>query len=62
MDKDLISENDVFGMLGKKRTAVYRLRKKYGFPEPVLSHPARYRLSAVRQWIDEGGVNRKSVV
>ncbi len=58
MDKDLITENDVFNMLGKKRTAVYHLRKKHGFPEPVLSHPARYSLSAINKWLNAGGVNR----
>ncbi|BET97346.1 helix-turn-helix transcriptional regulator [Xenorhabdus taiwanensis] len=58
MDKDLIEEKEVFDMLGKKRTAVYRLRKKHGFPEPVLSHPARYSYSAIREWLDNGGVNR----
>ncbi len=28
MDKNLIEEKEVFDMLGKKRTAIYRLRKK----------------------------------
>ncbi|MDX7992632.1 hypothetical protein [Xenorhabdus littoralis] len=58
MDKDLIEEEDVFAMIGKKRTAVWRLRKKCGFPEPVLNFPARYSLSAIRKWIAKGGVNR----
>ncbi|OTA14483.1 50S ribosomal protein L7/L12 [Xenorhabdus beddingii] len=58
MSNDLIEEKDVFDMLGKKRTAVYRLRKKYGFPEPVLNYPARYRLSAIQKWLDDGGINR----
>ncbi|QPT33450.1 DNA-binding protein [Proteus penneri] len=57
MEADLIDEKDVFKMLGKKRTAIWRLRRKCGFPDPVLNYPARYRLSAINKWLENGGVN-----
>ncbi|EAA8034736.1 DNA-binding protein [Salmonella enterica] len=53
-----MSEQEVSKRVGKKRTALWRLRKKYGFPDPVLTHPAKYSRAAVEKWIAEGGVNR----
>ncbi|EAB2304019.1 helix-turn-helix domain-containing protein [Salmonella enterica] len=58
MITDFMSENEVSELLQKKRTALYNLRKKHGFPEPVLTHPARYSRQAVEKWINAGGVNR----
>lgn len=58
MNSDFMTEKEVFQRLNKKRTAVWRLRKKYGFPEPVLTHPSKYSRAAVEKWIAEGGVNR----
>ncbi|EFU0927463.1 DNA-binding protein [Salmonella enterica] len=55
---DFMSEQEVSKRVGKKRTALWRLRKKYGFPDPVLTHPAKYSRAAVEKWIAEGGVNR----
>ncbi|EHM44335.1 hypothetical protein HMPREF0454_01515 [Hafnia alvei ATCC 51873] len=53
-----MSEKEVFERIKKKRTAVWRLRTKYGFPSPVLTHPSQYSRAAVEKWIAEGGVNR----
>ncbi|WP_424948597.1 helix-turn-helix transcriptional regulator [Cronobacter sakazakii] len=53
-----MSEKEVSERLGKKRTAIYHLRKRHGFPAPVLTHPAKYSRQAVEKWIAEGGVNR----
>lgn len=58
MTTDFITEKEVSDLLQKKRTAIYNLRKKHGFPEPVLTHPARYSRQAVEKWINTGGVNR----
>lgn len=55
---DFMEEQEVFTLLGKKKTAVWRLRKDYGFPKPVLTYPTRYSRKAVVRWIEEGGVNR----
>ncbi|EFH4906736.1 hypothetical protein CG692_13095 [Escherichia coli] len=55
---DFMEEQEVFTLLGKKKTAVWRLRKDYGFPQPVLTYPTRYSRKAVVRWIEEGGVNR----
>lgn len=55
---DFMEEQEVFALLGKKKTAVWRLRKDYGFPKPVLTYPTRYSRKAVVRWIEEGGVNR----
>lgn len=60
MSNDYITEKEVMAELGKGRTALWRLRTKYGFPSPVLSHPARYSRAAVKRWIDEGGINRSA--
>lgn len=57
MESDLIDEKDLFKMIGKKRTAIWRLRRKFGFPDPVLNYPARYKLSAIERWLENGGVN-----
>ncbi|EQA1140080.1 UNVERIFIED_ORG: putative DNA-binding transcriptional regulator AlpA [Enterobacter sp. BIGb0239] len=58
MSTDFMKEEEVMDLLGKKRTALWRLRTKYGFPSPVLTHPSKYSRSAVEKWIREGGVNR----
>ena len=58
MTTDFMSEKEVSDRIGKKRTALYQLRKKKGFPEPVLTHPAKYSRQAVENWIAAGGVNR----
>ncbi|WP_432761147.1 helix-turn-helix transcriptional regulator [Salmonella enterica] len=55
---DFMSEQEVSERVGKKRTALWRLRKKFGFPSPVLTHPSKYSRAAVEKWIAEGGVNR----
>lgn len=54
---DFMEEKEVFELLGKKKTAVWRLRKDHGFPQPVLTYPTRYSRKAVTRWIDEGGIN-----
>ncbi|NCG55164.1 MULTISPECIES: AlpA family transcriptional regulator [Serratia] len=58
MITDFMTEKEVSERVGKKRTALWRLRTKHGFPSPVLTHPSRYSRQAVEQWINEGGVNR----
>lgn len=58
MISDFMSEKEVFERIKKKRTAVWRLRTKYGFPSPVLTHPSQYSRAAVEKWIADGGVNR----
>ncbi|WP_347254348.1 hypothetical protein [Leminorella grimontii] len=57
-DNDFMTKEQVFARIGKKETALWRLRKYCGFPEPVLTHPARFSRTAVEKWIAEGGVNR----
>ncbi|HBB4489291.1 TPA: hypothetical protein KBN74_005318, partial [Citrobacter freundii] len=32
---DFMEEQEVFELLKKKKTAVWRLRKEHGFPQPV---------------------------
>ena len=51
---------EVYELTGKKRTALYKLRKEKGFPEPVLTHPSKYLRSEVLNWINSGGVSRAS--
>lgn len=51
---DFMEEKEVFELLGKKKTAVWRLRKEHGFPQPVLTYPTRYSRKAVTRWLDEG--------
>lgn len=55
---DFMEEQEVFNLLGKKKTAVWRLRKDYGFPMPVLTYPTRYSRKAVTRWIEDGGINK----
>ena len=55
---DFMEEQEVFDLLKKKKTAVWRLRKERGFPNPVLTYTSRYSRKAVMKWIEEGGVNR----
>lgn len=55
---DFMEEKEVFELLGKKKTAVWRLRKDHGFPPPVLTYPTRYSRKAVTRWLEEGGINR----
>lgn len=57
---DFMEEQEVFELLGKKKTAVWRLRKEHNFPNPVLTYPSRYSRKAVMEWFEDGGVNRKS--
>ncbi|HCI5658816.1 TPA: DNA-binding protein [Klebsiella variicola subsp. variicola] len=54
---DFMEEQEVFDLLKKKKTAVWRLRKEHGFPMPVLTYPTRYSRKAVVKWIEDGGVN-----
>lgn len=55
---DFMEEKEVFELLGKKKTAVWRLRKDHGFPQPVLTYPTRYSRRAVKEWLESGGINR----
>lgn len=55
---DFMEEKEVFELLGKKKTAVWRLRKDHNFPNPVLTYPTRYSRKAVTLWIEQGGINR----
>ncbi|EHG8280545.1 hypothetical protein J5259_000619 [Klebsiella oxytoca] len=57
---DFMEEKEVFELLGKKKTAVWRLRKDHGFPNPVLTYPSRYSRKAVFKWIEDGGINKNS--
>ena len=57
---DFMEEQEVFELLKKKKTAVWRLRKEHGFPKPVLTYPTRYSRKAVTRWIEDGGVNRSA--
>lgn len=57
-NNDFMEEKEVFDLLGKKKTAVWRLRKEHGFPQPVLTYPTRYSRKAVIRWIEDGGINR----
>lgn len=59
MQIEFMTEEEVFAFIKKKRTAIWRLRKECGFPQPVLTHPSRYNRSEVERWIAEGGVNRQ---
>lgn len=54
---DFMEEQEVFELLGKKKTAVWRLRKEHGFPNPVLTYPSRYSRKAVFRWLEDGGIN-----
>ncbi|HBT3461093.1 TPA: hypothetical protein MHS89_05525 [Klebsiella pneumoniae] len=54
---DFMEEKEVFELLGKKKTAVWRLRKDHNFPNPVLTYPTRYSRKAVFQWIENGGIS-----
>ncbi|HBR0558851.1 TPA: DNA-binding protein [Klebsiella pneumoniae] len=55
---DFMEEQEVFDLLKKKKTAVWKLRKEHGFPNPVLTYPSRYSRKAVLKWIDDGGINQ----
>lgn len=57
---DFMEEQELFDLLKKKKTAIWRLRKEHGFPMPVLTYPTRYSRKAVIRWIEEGGVNRSA--
>ncbi|EEW1921481.1 DNA-binding protein [Escherichia coli] len=57
---DFMEEQEVFNLLGKKKTAVWRLRKDHGFPMPVLTYPTRYSRQAVTRWLENGGINKSS--
>lgn len=59
-NSDLILETDVYEWLGRKRKSLWRLRKECKFPQPVLTHPAKYRKSEIQEWLDNGGINQKS--
>ncbi|EHV3411444.1 DNA-binding protein [Salmonella enterica] len=56
---DFMSEQEVFELLDRKKTALWRLRQKYDFPHPVLTYPSRYSRKAVYQWFENGGMNKK---
>lgn len=51
---DFMEEQEVFDLLKKKKTAVWRLRKEHDFPQPVLTYPTRYSRKAVTRWIEDG--------
>ncbi|ENQ2789608.1 hypothetical protein ACRZK7_004922 [Klebsiella oxytoca] len=55
---DFMEEQELFALLGKKKTAIWRLRKDHGFPNPVLTYPSRYSRKAVMKWLEDGGVNK----
>lgn len=55
---DFMEEQEVSELLCKKKTAIWKLRKKHGFPNPVLTYPSRYSRRAVFKWLEEGGINR----
>lgn len=55
---DFIDEPELFALLGKKKTAIWRLRKDHGFPNPVLTYHSRYSRKAVMKWLEDGGVNQ----
>lgn len=57
---ELIEQNTLLKKLGIKRTALWTLRKKKGFPEPVLKHPSKYSVSEVNEWMKKGGVSQNS--
>lgn len=60
MITDYIDEEEVMELVGKKRTALRRLIKDCGFPNPVLTHPKRFSRKAIDRWFENGGVNRAS--
>lgn len=55
---DFMEEQELFALLGKKKTAIWRLRKDHGYPNPVLTYPSRYSRKAVMKWLEDGGVNK----
>ncbi|WP_392441047.1 helix-turn-helix transcriptional regulator [Edwardsiella piscicida] len=57
---DLIKEDEVCTLVKRGRTALWRLKKEHGFPEPVLTRPSYYNREAVEKWLADGGVNRAS--
>lgn len=54
---DFMEEQEVFDLLRKKKTAVWKLRKNHGFPNPILTYPSRYSRKAVMKWLEDGGIN-----
>lgn len=56
---DFMEEKEVFELLGKKKTAVWRLRKDHGFPLPVLTYPTRYSRKEITKWLENGGINHR---
>ncbi|MEK0246718.1 hypothetical protein QFI66_000955 [Raoultella sp. BAC10a-01-01] len=54
---DFMEESELFALLSKKKTAIWRLRKDHGFPNPVLTYPSRYSRKAVMKWLEDGGIN-----
>nr|WP_264643453.1 hypothetical protein [Candidatus Symbiopectobacterium sp. NZEC127] len=59
MQIEFMTEEEVSALIKKKRTAIWRLRKECGFPQPVLTYPSRYNRFEVERWLAEGGVNRQ---
>lgn len=57
---DFMEEQEVFDLLRKKKTAVWKLRKNHGFPNPILTYPSRYSRKAVMKWLEDGGINRSA--
>lgn len=58
MNNFFITEKELYLLLDKKRTALWGLRKRHKFPEPVLTHPSRYNRKAVMEWLENGGINQ----
>ncbi|MDM4569073.1 hypothetical protein [Klebsiella michiganensis] len=56
---DFMEEPELFALLGKKKTAIWRLRKDHGFPNPILTYPSSYSRKAVMKWLEDGGINRR---
>lgn len=56
----LIHQDDLLEKLGIKRTTLWSLRKKKGFPNPVLKYLSKYSLKAVDEWVDKGGISQDS--
>lgn len=57
---ELIDQNKLLENLNIKRTALWNLRKKKGFPDPVLKYPSRYSVEAIDEWIKKGGISQNS--
>ena len=56
-DLQLVTKREVAEMLGVNPWTVWELSRTGRFPKPVRigTKSVRWRLSAVRQWIEQGG-------